>query len=472
MPDIDFTLPAGEWDGFEGGEKLDVAKAASLIRQRLGYNSGGWATHHVSDQEALSLALAGLIPEALRTESIINNMDLRTLLAPVMSTETQAKSRGDITVNSQTFSPALQMLAGAAYVDIRTKQREILEQQLVDAGFSPDEIPDLARQELEQWRQHRNSLVRIAAPAGQVIADPTTGALQTAGANKDTTDFATMLNQIVTGQTTDASQAPAFLTPDDLRLMFRDQSPNTAIGGYMTDLQQRQQAAALGLVPTAPRDMSLIQFEEGLERPTPYMRPGANQATRDEAAARTGNYTLTQALSLPNDMTRQEVQALTDKMEKAGIFAQVGGSPFVKGDPNDPQFREGYRLLLSKSIQRGAPVSAVLQADALAYDEALEENVRARLTDPARIRASTDSLGRQILGRKLSAAEQATLVKTIHDLEKKQAVAEADTEGGDVTEVDWEARMGEFIRNANAGEAGAHDIAGQFDAFRSMIGGR
>jgi len=245
--------------------------------------------------------------------------------------------------------------------------------------------------------------------------------------------------------------------------MLQTDSPQTVIERYNADLSNRAGARAAGM-EFVPADSTQVNF----------YKPGPTDLRGDVGAGREKvSYTLAQAIRLPAGWTRAEVTAMSEKMRKAGIYDQAGGEPTVKGDPFDPQFKRAYQLLLGKSLEANRPINQILDEQAIAYEELLneEDRIRTRLSDPARLRISADALSREVLGRIATDTERAQLVEMIHNWERQEAVAAGPDGDDEVTDVDWQARMEETIREQNPGEAGAHDVAMQYDTFRGLLRG-
>ena len=464
--DLDFKLPRNvdDWGNLDGGQLSDE-EAGKILRERLGFkgsidsltnNQLGWNTNV---WKRLTDVLVEMLPPELRTEAVLRQLDMRTLLAPIMNTEWGAEQGGTRTFNGMELDPSLQRLAAAAFLDFRERLRVSVEEQLQAVGTPDDQLAVQTRTLLEQWRDvPPGTLSRTWEFAGQMNLDPATGAVTTTGGSPDLNNIATLITDVMNGGTGDVNAS--FLTPDDLRIQLQHRSPQDTIGSYYRDQSERAAAAAAGI--TVPDDSARIAFSATAPNGMPGDLVGTEHRDR--------RLSWGEALHLPLTWTRAETAAWTDRMTKAGIFNQVpGGPPTVKGDPADPQFKAGYQLMLAKSFERGIPISRMLDEDALAYEEAMQNNVRARLADPASIRAAANIIGRSELGRDLTATEIATWTKKIHELQKEQVVAEADETGGDVVDVDWEARIRAEIEGSPEGQA--HSVADQFTTFQNLLAG-
>lgn len=195
-------------------------------------------------------------------------------------------------------------------------------------------------------------------------------------------------------------------------------------------------------------------------------------------------YSVSEIMRKPFDMTREEAANIYTKMKKAGIFDLVGGEPQLEGDPTDPQFQKAWKALATMSLESNKPMTSILEERESGYQASLEAALAISLTDPARLRINGDAFARDAIGRKLSPDEQSQMVKFLHDLERQNARISA---GLDVTATgeeiegvealdegitaDIDAQMEEWLVRNNPGEAGARDIAEQYDTFARLLGG-
>lgn len=503
MPDRQYTLGNEEDWGDDIGPKLSDQEAARILAELLGvagdydYVDDLWpqgkpigtlpiGKKHQNIYELINTLVQSIPPE-LRTETVLRQMDLRTLLDPVALGPELESTRVTESLNGRPVPPDQQRLARSWFVDYADKTfDELMAVASQRQDMAPEEQIAWAQEEGNKWRTDKTKIVPMTVTPQQVATQAQTGAVVTTGAKpSDPNGFNVDLSALG-GAAADPGLGPrAFLTEKDLQLMFRDSSADSALGAYMEDLSQQAGHVAAGginmtgdqsvVMWTDPRRTEEQQAMSGMG----YTRPGASYQARSQARTGAQTYTLTEARQLPLEMSRAEVMALTEKMKKAGLFDQVpGGEPVIKGDPTDPQFKHAYTLLLGKAIESGRSVPQVLKEGALSYEEALKDQAHTKITDPARIRIQADGLAKNLLGRNLSTVEQGKLVSFIHQLERKGNAADVAAdgtpgepgEGGETVEVDWQAAMEEYLVSNNRAEAGAKDVANTYDMFKGMLG--
>lgn len=493
MPDVDFTLADEGWSE-DLGETLSVEEAAKLIAERLGIrnvyyklqeqnalapwgpdeNAGGY------DEYQLAQHLAQTLPEEMRTETVLNMMDLRTLLNEVRLEDELVSTRVTENVNGIEFSPGEQRAAREAFYKFTDSAQKKLADDLEASGAFPTrgDAEAAALELINKSVVQRGTITPIVvAPEdttslnaqGQVVATPASGV-------QPRSTFQDLVDQYSAEQDP-TTQRPGYQTASDVELLFRDYTPGAAITNYMTNIgQEAATSAALGLTPR--EDPTRMRLEPGPVAVGPYMRPGANQA---EFRKSQGIYTLSEMASLPKTLKRDELIKLTDRMVKAGLFTQIeGGEPTVMGDFNDPQFKKAWEQLLSTSYRGGKPVYQLIDEATESYQAQLEAEKeaagkRAVLTDPARLRVRGDELGQELIGRNLTREERNQLTAFIHGLERKEAGAKAELAAdeeasGEVIATDWEAQMEEWIERTNPDEAAAKSGVGVYNTLTSLLG--
>ena len=474
------------------GEQIGADEAAEILMRRLRdvdqklvrrFTNGIW--DRLTDW--LTDVTASMPPEAL-TEDFVKNMALRPFLLQA-ATDMELETDDDA-----------KRLYSSLFVSYSDQLRGKLEAELFEAAqagtlpgdITAESIPmyvdGLLKDDLGDFTQHRQNFTKQDDDKFfdfyQPAIDPETGMVVGNPANNDAAnDFLDMMSEI-TNSTSGRPQPSqgAFMSDKDITWLFRTETPGTAIDTYVGELQYREQERASGVV--TPGDSLGLRFDEDLNpnaRPDPGYIDTSSLAGISDASTEHGRVlSLTQSLDLPFSMTRQQVAAASEKMKKAGLYSQIpGGEPTVKGDPSDPQFKQAWQLMVSKMVQGGRDAQTFLTESAESFKETLEETnedaLQLQLTDPARLRIAADTLGQQVLGRKMTKQEQARLVQQIHQWQRTEGQEILDVtnsdEGGEVTEVDWQARMEEMIRNDNSGEAGARDVQQQYDRFRAMLGG-
>lgn len=428
------------------------------------------------------LAMLRTIPPELWTEDVLDRIDLRTLLDPFVA---KTDDPAEIEVNGQKISPEQQRYARAEFVDYSKKVIEDYQKDLDSAGIVGEEQLALIEEAKNAWRDNKGALVpvRINMDRYNEAADdaaisgtqPKTGTAGPAGTEFDISS----INDDVAGP---ATPPPRFMSLDDYKLMFRDYDADAALGQYVQDLGGRQAYLAdperVGMVPLNEiRDPTAGMSMEGIGRGVGRTHADTSSLAGIQAASTylgdySGGLTLTEMKGQLAHMSREEISKLTDRMKKAGIFDQVGGEPTIKGDFDDPKLKQAWTTLLAKSLQSGKKPNELLDELALSYEEELADKVHTHVTDPALIRTSSDLMARKLIGRKLSKQEQAGLTKFILELERKEnkSGVKAETDGGETTDIDWQAQMEEYITHQNPTEAAAKDVANAYDTFKGMLG--
>lgn len=477
------------------GDQISVDEATDVLVERLrGVDPRLVARLTGGSGERFKMLVRRVVeelPGEALTDEFVANMGLRSLLLPIATN--QADQLG--------FDDDAQQLWQALYTEHSQQLRTKLQTELTTAAtngllpsdIEPGDIPmyveSLLADDVDALTLHQQTIdpdpeqkhFEFFTPT----VDPNTGAVVANPQNNAAgSDFLQTVSDLMNGSTTSAIELPAFMTDEDVQFMFRTESAESSIDTYLTELGGREQVrdqvrseGIPGVSHLIPPDSIRVDLEgvDGVPRKN-YQAPTNELRPQDQGPAQGQKYRLSQALNLPFSMSREQVTALSDKMKRAGIYMQIdGGEPAVMGDPTDPQFRRAYKLLLSKSIQTGSTVTNVLETSMASVDEAQADMLRVSLTDPARLRIAADTLGKNILGRKMTAKEQAQLVRSIHAWQRDEAEQAFDMTtnetGGELTEVDWQARMEEMIRAENPGEAGAHDTMQQYEQFRGLIAG-
>lgn len=421
--------------------------------------------------------LAKSIPEEMRTEGVLRQGDLRPLLNQVQG-QGEVDELEQVTAGDGTFTPLQRRLAGALMVTETVDQTEKYQAALQGRGLSPEAI---AVQVAEFRRGYTDGTIRrIPQPTGNISElDPETGLpMASSDASADVADAGLFdVSQYTEGG---AEVEPfEYISPDDLERLLQEGSDTDArVQWQLGQEAQGEATAEMGGVVTG--DPTRVTYEQGRARRTGQLPPGASpQAQRgwEKAAGRT-TYGLSEVVRLPATMTRQEVSAISKKLEKGGFYDLAGGKPVSVGDPTDPQFKRAWRLLVGQSLETGKPMMSLLDDRMAAYQEQIDEALMTKLTDPARIRTSVDAVGRSMLGRKLRPDEHDDMIKFVHELERRNARLEAgldpnsDEEGdNEMIMADIEARIDEELRANNETEALSHDVAGQYDVFSNLLRG-
>lgn len=517
---IDFEL---DWDpafGDPAGETVSVRDAAEIIIKRLKletkeswsvFDFGGHKNTFIdtgdgkldikgSDRIKFAEQLVALLPEDMRTPMVLQRMDIRALLEPVLVT---ADDDGDTEIAGQKFSADDRRNATLIFAHLGRQTQNELYTQLAKT-MDPGSAQAIA-QEQAQFTRGTIRPVSMEIPDAGSYSESITAEASTVARAEDgsiTTSngpssggFGGDLNLYLGGE--EALERPAFFTEADIDMFFRTGTADEAIDKYLYESSrrqgfndERQSAFDAGMSyssigPEAPRDSMRIQYRDEVD-PTRQraLGPGGNSMNLAPNTKKWDRkqYTLTETLNLPNTMSRQELKTLTDRMRDAGLF-EGRGEPASIGNPADQNFKQAWRELISQSVQLDKPMWELLGESIKGREDVKAEardSFTAKLSDPASIRLTAQSLARQMLGRRISDEEAEALVGQIHKWESEAQFAafdastaepgERDAEGN-VLEVDWEARMAEVLRAENPDEAAAKDQVNQYETFRTMIGG-
>lgn len=494
-----------DWDESFGdpseGELLDEEEAGKIILERLNVDwseldavlktlDGNEVYFQGVNHRNLARNLAALIPAEQRTEMMLRRVDVRALLNEMMAT---SGDKGDTVVGGVEFTSKERDAAAILYGDYTRRVAAELQSEMVGMGTDPTQAASIAQEQATfvPGTLRPVSLASItpmtygeelAAEADLRVRTEDGGTRTEASSNSA---FNVDLSGLLGGT---EIERPAFMTQADIDILFNTASADEAIQAYLREQSQRRafddqrsQAIEQGMDPgaalLAPSDDLRLQYRQ--ERGT-FTGPGtfAQVPAGQEAPTRYQGYTITQALQLPNTMSRTELAQLTDRMVDAGFLEE--GS-VIKGNPTDPTFKRAWRNLMSQAVQQDRPMWELLGESINMREsarKAARESFQAKLSDPSTIRLTTQALARQIIGRKISDEEAQRLVEMVHQWEKDAQFAEmeattGETTGadGDIMNVDWQSRMEELIRNENPDEAEAKEQVNQYESFRTMIGG-
>ena len=503
------------------GKKLSREEAAKILMARLGIKkerrsiwSGGLLDpgyqtnlYPVPGEDATKVHLKGIdvedlfkdlltmLPEDMLTQRVIQRMDARALLEPLIAQEQ------DVEINGRSFGAKEQNVAATLFAHLnRTTQEELL-LQLQSNGVDPTVAAEIARTQsefapgtvrpvsLNEVRNEENYADDLTVAAGELERDEQGTLVNQGGPGNFYNDDE--LNAILAGTTEIAR--PSFLGEADIELLFNTQSADGAIDTYLRELGRRSafnedRGAAMqagspysqvGL--EAPQDELRIQYRDEVD-PVRQRALGPGGNTMGGTMTPTWDrksYTLTETLKLPNTMSREQLKVLTDRMRDAGLFEGTG-EPSAIGNPTDPNFKQAWRNLISQSVQQDRPMWDLLGEAIKGREDAKNaerDAFTAALSDPSTIRLTAQALASSIIGRHVTPEETDEFVQRVHawERESQQAAYEAggeDYDGdGDIVTVDWEARMEEAIRQENPEEAEAKSQANQYENFRAMLGG-
>lgn len=512
---IDFEI---DWDPAFGdpaeGDTLDDEAAGKIILERLNVEWDELDARMITDagdkigfpgvnHRRLARNLASLLPDDMRTEMVLRRMDVRALLDAVMST---ADNEQDIEVGGVEFSTKERRMAAILYGDYTRRVSGTLQGELVAQGMDPAQAATLAEQQ-SQFTPGTLRPVSLAVPDPQSYEDTLADEADLRVRAEDgttrvvsdspNTGFGDGLDlaSLIGGE---SIERPSFMTQSDFDILFNTDSADQAIQVYLNEMsrrqgfnEERQAAITAGMdpraTPPAPGDGLRIQYRDEQDPARAAVPRGGMMggAVSDPAYRRAQErwdrkqYTLTQTLTLPNQMSRTELKQLTDRMIEAGLLEE--SEVAVKGSPTDPGFKRAWRDLISQSVQQDVPMWELLGQQIKMREDAkaaARESFQAKLSDPATIRLTTQALARQIIGRRISDEEASRLVQMVHQWEADAQFAEAEAmsgettaEDGSIISVDWQSRMEEMLRAENPDEAEAKEQVNQYESFRTMLGG-
>jgi len=483
---------AGEFDS--DSPVLSEQEAFRIIRQRLPIDKGMYMavlreSGEGSNQGAssalveLSRKIAVLLPDEAMTRDALENMDLRPALQQVMmSTQQESNADGTSDVNGVEFSDMERRLAGITLVTLTETYKEQWGEIGADA-INKD--MDVARQTsaleatledvLYGYRDGRSVRVPDASSKTSLILDPETGEMVANSSDIISEGMEGEFNAEFDVSNNEAIER-RFLSTQDIRKML-------AGGEIDIDFLRSTEQADIMTDPTAtdPNAPRSLDHAARINYTDNTRDSGNNLPDHLSSAKDTENdwYSVTQALQLPSTFTPEERVAIVKRLENAG-FLEKGA--VVGGDTTSSAFKNAWKQLASSALERGVSMTSFLDEREKTYQETIMSSFATRLTDPARLKLSGNTLGQQALGRKLTDDEHAKMIEFVHGLEKQNAMTEAGldaTEGAEngVTPLDEgvtadiDARMQEWIKDENSAEAGAHDMADQYEQFTRMLGG-
>lgn len=471
------------------GEPVSINRATQILyawlaRDRSILNSAGLAEAPTYNEEGrlevrtlaeLARKLATLMPEAMRTEKVLSEGDMRVLLAQV---STQGGGDEDLTVGDETFTPRERQVAGSLQIEKSMNLADKLKDELMKAGLGEEE----AMVQATEWKRgYLEGTIRSlpvitgtvtgTGPEGQVLlSSDASEALQESVWEFDPT----------TGTDAAAAQLRYMSQRDVIRLLQEDVSGDTGVRELMaSERGLRSEADAAGVdVMGRPTQVALDAQEQSkrIYGLAPDQRGPGGFGDPTEVDVQT-TYGLSEIARMPMQMSRAEVLTISKKLEKAGYFDLIGSNPVQDGNPHDPAFKKAWQTLMGQSIESKTPMMQLLDARMEERQAQIDERLVTRLTDPARIRINTDAVGQSMLGRKLNPNEHARMVEFVHNLERRNAKLEAgldpdldepDEEG---TMADIDARLEEMMRGEFDTEASAKEVSDQYGVFTKLLSG-
>lgn len=169
-------------------------------------------------------------------------------------------------------------------------------------------------------------------------------------------------------------------------------------------------------------------------------------------------------------MTPAEREAVQTKMFVAGMYGDIDANQVPYGQADPAGFAQWSKLvqqaMASSAAGKPATPESFLEAQA-SFALGAPEQDKVTLSSAASIAQNVDAMAQRVLGRKATSAEQRVLVAAFHAQERSYQT----TKSGTVTTPDLSAMAEQQLRNTNPAEAGAHDVAGVFSSFLSMLNG-
>lgn len=518
---------AVEWD-FSGvsveGDPLKTHDAIKALRKRLPYSStfsriysnmtgdgsnGYFQPNAQAIVAEVTRKILSYIPEEMWTKDFLANVDVRPLLQQVMQSPAQVQDP-DATSEIEGVQWTSQERAYAAIMltDESSKiEDRIFKSVMVGAPEAAQndrthpayiEAQNIAATMASEWRDGKGAAtVPTPAAAGETYFDPESGQFKTTPTAsgelpENVSDVGAMLGLDDLGA--DVLTPTRFMSRQDLQRLVRSGELGIdQLGQFETDPAEMRPFVDGEVPEVSGRGHIMYSGEFGESQMTGGGGPMMNQLLGRDADynPHAGNmvedtrdwYTVRDILNKPAEMDRAELMEVHEKLKKAGLYDLVGGEPVIPGDSTDPHFKAAWKMLASMSLEKGQPMTSILEERTVAYQQELESSLSVMLTDPARLRINADMYAQTAIGRKLNEEESEELVTFLHDLERKNARIQAGLdinsgesdpiEGVDAldegTTADIDARMKEWMEASP--EAGARDIAETYDSFTRLLSG-
>jgi hypothetical protein len=467
-----------------GGDTTSDARLPRW-RQMMSTTSQGSAL-----QQAVYKLLSAMPAGSLDGDGVEYNLDVRRLVQ-----DTGGQVDDEIVINDVAFTAEevrdLKLAAANITIGIEDKYSESLKLSNAKmAGESQAEYNARMRNmagELARAYLDPDAKLEALPPTlteDSIDIDPETGLPIAAGDTSQALDDFLDFSNAQTGAS--AVTQYSFMTPEQRERLFASATESVdAFGQVLGQDQYLQDMQAAGVDdngnPAAVGgNASRVQYDGEVRNDAALRNISTSSNFDPQLLTNARSFTLTEVLRMPMDMTTQERLNLQEKMEKAKLLDTRNGRP-LNGDPTDSRFKGAWKQLAAKSLELGVPMVDLLD-ERIAQAEAIErEAFSVQLTDPARTRITADSMGRQMIGRKLTEEEHAQMNAFVHDLERKNSMIAAgldpnnDYEGVEQLDegiiADIDAQMQQYLRQQAPVEAGANDVADQFDSFSQMLAG-
>jgi hypothetical protein len=476
----------GDVVGALWGDGPQPAPTLGHFREEVENPNGGM--HSVNPNRTLADKLAQIIPDSMKKASILQNGDVRALLQQIMIAPGNTERGEKFTINGVEFTANERAAAGVILVEmtnqIKTDFAKLVRENTEDPAVAEEAIRNFEANALYDFR---DGVMKSDLPirkssfgTGTFGRDAEGNIVAIGGGSSASTEAATDYSDITSGEG-QGNTYQYFNSTEVTDLFATTYDQNQTVQTiYQSEAQLREaqmadEGSTLGGKPVS------VQYDAADTTDRIYgLSPDKNgNGGRHTTAKVPDKLTLTQMANKPREMTREQVAALTKRMEAAGIFEMIGDSPMIPGDWTDSAFKKGYERLMGMAVEQRIPMTEILNNRTSAYQKALEDSLATRLTDPARIRMNVDQTARSMLGRTLSPEEHEEFTKFVHDLERRNAKVEAglDAEPGSIDDLDEgiiadiDARLSDKIQSENLTEFSGERVQDQYDTFSSFLAG-
>jgi hypothetical protein len=444
-------------------------------------------TVNKQDREMLDLAweIIDRLPEETHYESIINRMDLRPMIYPLIASQVQilegqvpdAVRVGDAVIRGKTRVRLAEVfqefdrqerenaIALADFDDDPTVTRDDqLEatRELAAMPETPGEVrPTLAsafadRARAEEEREQRGLTEAEAKELGLGPDDFTTHIMTSQR------DYGIKLK---TGANTDQ-----WKSEEELRfLVAADGITLPVIMQYEANKEQARRELGPDSDPDAvPGDMEVnlgLDLRERLtdEQYEAYL--AMSDTTRPREPLR---YLDAVNYISQGNLTGAQIRNIQNHLVDAGYIDK----PDWWGDSTDAKTINAWRRLMDESYASGRSFTDILaRRRAQNMDKKAEDEFSRvyTLTDSAALRRATDVIGEKLLGRRLTDDERTRYIEAIHGYEtdwaKSHDAKVRDEKGGLLEDVDVNARIEEMMMNDHSVESEAFGALQQFAIF-------
>lgn len=419
--------------------------------------------------------LLEMLPEEMRTRAVLENGDIRTLLAQVTSMNNEEGEAAGFDTNARRDLMSIVIdETDRIRQEAETSILALIPQGDTQAAADATQLIDKITMGYRSGYMMRIDTRLAEAGTGTLATNPQTGeTVASGGIGSVASSTGLDLSGIDNFSDEDAQ---GFLSRDEVEFLARETfDPEQTVGTLLGEDFARRQGEISG-----GGQYEVMYDDVGKDRIyglAPDKRgPGGFGAPT--TVNMPNSMTAREVVDLPSTMSRSEINKLGKKLFDGGFMSGEMTDPT---DFSDPEFKRAWQNLLYKSIERGESMLSLLDSQVASRREALEDAFSTSLTDPARIRLNGDTLGGNLLGRNLRDDEHNQLIEFMHNLERRNAKINAgfdpDADGtledleGEAITADLEARMQEWIRTENPVEAGGKDVADTYDTMTQLLAG-